>query len=397
VAKRILILTADAGFGHRRAAEAVEAAFKELYGDKCDTTIANPMQAPDAPSIMRRLEGGYDSVVTEEPTFYALAYYAIGAPIVADLVQTVTSSLLNDALESLVLKYKPDAIAMTYPAYAKSAVNALEKTGRRVPLCVIVTDLVDVHPLWFSPEVDCTFVPTGAIHRQAVDSGVPADRVKITGLPVHPIFAREPRDLPVIRESLGWDPEMTTALIVGSARTRQVVDIARLLDQSGLPLQMAIVSGGDEEAERHLRAQRWRGVVHVYGLVDNMPEMIRAADFVISKAGGVIVSESLACGRPLALYEALPGQEVGNVRYVTTNGAGEWSPGPIGVLATIYSWLAGDGENLKRFQAAAKRVGKPRASYDIAERIYRMIDSGEVPPRSGSPDQEDNVTQEESQ
>jgi 1,2-diacylglycerol 3-beta-galactosyltransferase len=374
--KHILLLTADAGFGHRRTAEAVKEAFDELYGDECETTIANPMQDPDAPSIMKRLEGGYDSVVTEEPTFYALAYYAVGAPIVADLVQTVTSSLLNDALESLVLAHKPDAIVMTYPAYAKSAVKALAKTGRCVPLCVVVTDLVDVHPMWFSPEVDYTFVPTGAIHRQAVESGIPAERVKITGLPVHPAFAHELREPPVIREALGWKPEMPTALIVGSARTRQAGDITRLLDQSGLFLQIVVVCGGDEEAEQELRAQRWRGVVHIYGLVNNMPEMIHAADFVISKAGGVIVSESLACGRPLVLYEALPGQEVGNVRYVTTNGAGEWSPGPIGTLATIYSWLASDGEKLKRAQAAAKRIGKPRASYEIAERVYRMIDHG---------------------
>jgi 1,2-diacylglycerol 3-beta-galactosyltransferase len=374
--KHILLLTADAGFGHRRTAEAVKEAFDELYGDECETIIANPMQAPDAPSIMRRLEGGYDSVVTEEPTFYALAYYAVGAPIVADLVQTVTSSLLNDALESLILTHKPDAIVMTYPAYAKSAVNAFAKAGRSVPLCVVVTDLVDVHPMWFNPEVDCTFVPTGAIHRQAVDSGIPAERVKITGLPVHPAFAHELREPPAIRGALGWKPDMPTALIVGSARSRQIVDIARLLDQSGLPLQIVVVCGGDEETEQQLRAQRWRGVVHIYGLVNNMPEMIHAADFLISKAGGVIVSESLACGRPLVLYEALPGQEVGNVRYVTANGAGEWSPGPIGALATIYSWLANDGEKLKKAQAAAKRIGRPRASYEIAERVYRMIDHG---------------------
>ena len=371
--KHILILTSDAGFGHRRVAEAVKAAADELYGGVCETTIANPMQNPDAPSLVKRLENGYDSVVTEDPTAYAIAYYAMGTPIVADLIQTATSSLLNDALCGLVSTHEPDAVLMTYPAYAKPTRKALSKAKRDAPLCVVVTDLVDVHPMWFSPEAACTFVPTGAIHRQAVENGIPAERVKITGLPVNPAFARETRDPAAIREALGWNPALTTALIVGSARTRQTAEIARLLDQSGLPLQVAVVGGGDEKVERRLRAHRWRSLVHVYGLVNNMPEMIHAADFVISKAGGVIVSESLACGRPMVIYEALPGQEAGNVRYVVNNGAGEWSPGPVGVLATIYSWLVGGGETLKKRQAAAQKIGKPRASYDIAERVWRMM------------------------
>lgn len=373
--KHILILTSDAGFGHRRAAEAVKEALDELYGDGYQTSIANPLQDPDVPSIIRRMEEEYDSVVIEDPAFYALAYYAIGAPIVADLVQTVTSSLLNDAMESLIVTHKPDAIVMTYLAYVKPALRALERAKRRAPLCVTVTDLVDVHPLWFNPKADCTFVPTGAIYRQAVDSGIPPERVRITGLPIHPMFARETREPSVIREALGWEKDMPTALIVGSTRTRHSLEIACLLDQSGLPLQLAIVSGGDEETERRLRAQRWRGVVHVYGMAHNIPEMIHAADFLISKAGGVIVSEALACGRPLVLHEALPGQEVGNVRYVVNNGVGEWSPGPIGVLATIYSWLASSGEKLKTYKAAAERIGKLRSSYDIAEQIYKLISS----------------------
>ena len=114
--------------------------------------------------------------------------------------------------------------------------------------------------------------------------------------------------------------------------------------------------------------------MHTYGFVDNMPEMLKAADFIICKAGGLIVSESLACGLPLILYEALPGQEVGNVKYVTEAGAGDWSPGPIGALTTCYSWFAGEGEIFKGRRAAARKIGKPRAAYDIAEWVMRQAD-----------------------
>jgi hypothetical protein len=75
----------------------------------------------------------------------------------------------------------------------------------------------------------------------------------------------------------------------------------------------------------------------------------------------------------MILYEALPGQEVGNVRYVVDTGAGVWSPGSIGVLTTVYAWLVGDPGALAKHRRIAKQLGRPRAAYDIAERTYKQI------------------------
>jgi 1,2-diacylglycerol 3-beta-galactosyltransferase len=101
---------------------------------------------------------------------------------------------------------------------------------------------------------------------------------------------------------------------------------------------------------------------------------VHAADFIVCKAGGLIVTEALACGVPPLLYEALPGQEAGNARFVVESGAGAWSPGPIGVLTTAYAWLAKDAQELKKHQAAARRVGRPRAAYHIAELLVGQIE-----------------------
>ena len=217
-----------------------------------------------------------------------------------------------------------------------------------------------------------TFVPTGHVYRQALDHKIPKTNVHLSGLPVHPDFARETRSKKELCQALGWDENLTTALIVGSARSKQTTAIARLLDRSGLEMQIVAVAGGDRETEAELADEKWRGAVHTYGMVRNMPEFLRAADFIVCKAGGLIVTESLACGLPLVLYEALPGQEVGNVRYVTESGAGVWSPGPVGVLATVYAWLVKEPGALAKHRKAAERLGKPRAAYDIAERAYKQ-------------------------
>jgi 1,2-diacylglycerol 3-beta-galactosyltransferase len=369
----ILILTADAGFGHRRAAQAVEAALLERYGEDCIVDVVNPIEDPDVPKFLRQAESDYDRMVIEEPGLYLLSYKASDTPPVARAMQDVTAVALHQTLIKVVGSHRPDAIISTYPAYTQAVVWVLREQDSPVINAVVITDLIDVHDLWFHKKASLTFAPTRYVYEQALARGLPADRVYLSGLPVHPDIARETRDKGTIRTALAWDPYMTTAVIVGSARSRHTAIIARLLDQSGLDLQIAVVSGGAAEVDEELQNTEWQGTVHVYGKVKNLPEMMHAADFIICKAGGLIVSEALACGLPLILYEALPGQEAGNVRYVVESGAGVWAPGPVGALAATYAWLAGDGEDLETCRAAAKRAGRPRAAHEIAEQVYRRI------------------------
>lgn len=371
--KSILILTSDAGFGHRSAANALKAAFEDKLHGEAEIKIDNPLQDPDLPELVRQLETGYDDMVTEDPTLYQLAYAATDAPMVAKLLQDVATTALNRTMKKVIRETRPDVVLLPYPTYTQAVLRALKAVDLVAPVDVVVTDLVGVHKMWFHTGAALTFAPTGHVYRQALDAGIDKTRVELTGLPVHPRFIKETRNAQTLRNVLGWDPDRMTALIVGSPRSGQTADIARLLDRSGLDLQIAAIAGGDEETFEELKAAYWRGMVHVYGRVHNMPEVMKASDFIICKAGGLIVTESLACGLPLILYEALPGQEVGNVRYVVESGAGVWSPGPIGVLATAYAWLAKGSKELEQCRTAAQRIGKPRAAYDVVDRVLRQI------------------------
>jgi 1,2-diacylglycerol 3-beta-galactosyltransferase len=375
VSYRVLILTSDAGFGHRRAAQAIDAALTRRFGEDVETRIENPLDAPELPDILRMIETTYDGIVTDDAMLYQLAYNATDAPVVAGLMQRVATTVLDSTLTRYVEDFHPNVLVTTYPAYTYSMIRTARKMDRQIPVDVIVTDLIGVHSLWFHEKTDLTFVPTGGVLRQALDAGLGKDQLHLSGMPVHPRIAElQDRDPAELRRKLGWDVDMMTALIVGSSRTGQTMNITRLLDRSGLQLQLVAVGGGDPKLTRQLEQAEWRGSVHTYGLVENMAEMMRAADLIICKAGGLIVSEALASGLPLILFEALPGQEVGNVRYVVESGAGEWSPGAIGALTTVYAWLARDRTIFEQRSAAARRVGKPRAAYDVAEQIMHQAE-----------------------
>ncbi len=77
--RRILVLTADAGFGHRSAANAVVAALRETHGDECTVEVANPLDDKRTPPILRSSQLDYDRMVRELPDLYEFGYQASDA------------------------------------------------------------------------------------------------------------------------------------------------------------------------------------------------------------------------------------------------------------------------------------------------------------------------------
>jgi 1,2-diacylglycerol 3-beta-galactosyltransferase len=376
--KRFLVLTADAGFGHRSAANAVEAALLETHGEECAVDIVSPLDDPRVLPVLRNSGSDYDRLVREMPDLYKIGYEISDARVPTAMLEGALIVMLYEVLRDVMDRVKPDAIVTTYPLY-QSPLGALSVIRRQhVPLITVVTDLATVHHIWFNEAADECLVATPTVRDLALASGFEADRVHITGIPVHPSVIRESRAPTAIRNALGW-PDRTdikTVLAVGSKRVGNLQGVVRALNHSGLPLHLVVVAGGDDELYHELQSEEWHVPAHVYNFVDNMPELMHASDCVICKAGGLIVTESLACGLPLLLVDVLPGQETGNADYVIQGGAGELSPTPLDGLETLCHWLLGGGVGLAQRAENARRLGKPRAAYDVAERAWAATQAG---------------------
>lgn len=158
--------------------------------------------------------------------------------------------------------------------------------------------------------------------------------------------------------------------------------VLHLLNHSGLPIQLALVAGGDDELFSQFQATEWHTVTHMYNFVTNMPQLMKAADIVVSKAGGLIVTEALACGLPLLLVDVTPGQEEGNAAYVMEHEVGELAGSPVDALETLYHWLDRDAQLLRKRTAAATALGRPRSAYTVAEIVWQEAHSGRRVPVS---------------
>jgi UDP-N-acetylglucosamine:LPS N-acetylglucosamine transferase len=365
--KRILILIADYGHGHRSAANAISEALQETHGQDCVVEIVNPLNQEGAPAFFRDDQVNYDRLVREMPDLYKLGYQVGDTSVGSGLTESAMTVMLFRTLRKVVREHQPDVIVCAYPFYPAvlSALFAREKC--HIPLLTVVTDLATVHHVWFHPGTDLCLVPTPTVHDLAVDAGIPPQKVKITGIPVHPGLAKGKQDQTSLRASLGWRPDLFTVLAVGSKRVDHLYDSLRALNHSGLPLQLAVTAGGDHDLYRRLEQTEWHLETRLYDYVTDMATLLRAADCVLGKAGGLTVTEALACSLPLILMDVLPGQETGNAEYVTAGNAGDLARDPLEVLEVMCHWLENGRELYHQRVQNARRLGCPQAAHDIAE------------------------------
>jgi len=372
--KRVLVLIADAGFGHRSAANAIISALQEKHGDQLEISLINPLDDKRAPFFLRESQEEYDRIVKEIPNLYQFGYKASDSTVPAAFIDSALVVLLFEVMWDLIKKTSPEVIVTTYPVYQAAIIQVLRARRLCIPLVTAVTDLISVHRLWFNPHVDACLVPTVEVEKLALRNKIPEKKIHVTGVPIHTSISHETRNKGLIRKELGWKESLTTLLVVGSQRVSQMTETLNVLNHYGAPLQIVAVAGKDEKGYRSLKATEWHQVVHLYDYVENIPTFMKASDIILCKAGGLITSEALACGLPPILIDVIPGQETGNADFVVDHKAGAVAREPMQVLEILTHWLMNEQQVLKQTTRNAARVGKPQAAYKAANIVWKLME-----------------------
>jgi len=377
--KRILILTADAGFGHRSAANAIKEALEVTYPGKVIAEVVNPLDEPTAPEFLHNSQSDYDRWVRQVPELYQLGYEASDRPVPTAILERSLVVLLEETMRLLLDRYKPDVIVTTYPAYQAPMLAALRRKRCRKPFYTVITDLSTLHRLWFYPRVTGCMVPNTLVADLALNHGIDEAKIFVTGIPVSPHINRETRSKVEIRKELGWQEKLPTILAVGSKRVDRLMDTLNVINHFGGRIQLAVVAGKDDVLYEALSQVDWHIPVYLFDYVENMHLMMKAADLLVCKAGGLIVTEALACALPMMLIEVIPGQETGNAEYATAYGTADIAQTPVEVLETLNHLMRNDQALLKQRSKNAQLIGKPRSAFDSAEILWKAA-QGELTP-----------------
>lgn len=375
--KRILILTIDAGFGHRSAANAVRDAILDQHAESCEPLVINPLDE-DRAFLLRRLgQDDYDRLVKYiPPELYKFGYDVIRTKSMTAVTATSTVVLLYDLMRLTVEKFQPHAILATNPLYQAPLLEHFDATGIHPPLFNVVTDMASAQRIWFDKRLSGVCVPNEPTRALALEYGALERRVHLTGIPVSPQILKEKRPPAEIRQKLGLDPEKVTILAVGSIRVFNLLPSLQAINSSGLPLQVIAVAGKNEALYRGMKEMDWHVPVVIKDFVDNMPMLMRAADILISKAGGLITTESMAAGLPMLLCEVIEGQESGNAEFSISQGAAELATDPADLVKTLDHWLSDGGRLLAERKARARAIGLPEAAYSVAGLLQKAAERG---------------------
>ena len=364
------------GAGHLRAAEAVEAAARELDPEAIVKhidvlTLTN--------KLFRHLYGkAYLDLVNKAP--HALGYFY-------DLMdQQPSPAQKSDRLRRLVQRLNlgkflrllaTDGWDVVVNAHFLSAeiIAGLKCEGKfAAPQLTVVTDF-ESHRLWANEPCEHYFTATAeaalALHRW----GVPPTATTITGIPVHPVFSRtKDRAECCRRQGIAGDRPVILQL-AGGFGVGPIEQIYCTILSVETPLELVIVCGRNTELKGQLDRcpvpPRHRA--KVLGFTDQMDELMCAADIVVSKPGGLTTSEILARGAAILIVNPIPGQESRNSDFLLENGAAVKASGTA-TLAYKLSMLLDNPERLARIRANAARLGRPRAAYDVAARAIEFAD-----------------------
>ena len=147
---------------------------------------------------------------------------------------------------------------------------------------------------------------------------------------------------------------------------------AQAIDASGLNVGLAVVCGRNQRLKATLEACKWENPTLIYGFTRDMPDFMRASDFIVTKAGPGTIAEALNAQLPIILYSKLPGQEDGNVTFVEEEGAGVWAPTPQAVVRTLTRWISRPEERQKVIENC-RRSGRPEAAKTVARIIGETL------------------------
>lgn len=371
---KTLIIYASAGDGHRKATEALHGSFLK------NGTTATEVEKIDALNYTNfffkiAYPATYIFLVKYCPflwgCFFHLSNLTVIAPFIGGL-RYCFNFLNGRRLIRYVLDKNPDVIicAHFFSAQLVSALRIKAKIKGKV-VCV-VTDF-GVHRFWINKGTDYYMVASDITKEELEAKGVPLDKIIVSGIPVEEKFSI-PQSRSALRSKFGLECELLTVLVVsGGFGVGPLKRIVHTLDAMALPLQVVVICGKNEKLYQYFTKARFKKPVKVYGYVHNMDEFMSAADIIVSKSGGLTVSESLVKALPMLVISPIPGQEARNAEVMSQCNAAVKIDHASDLTKTIELLMKDNYRRLKAMREAAKILSKPNAANTICRWVKENV------------------------
>lgn len=372
--RHIVLLYADTGGGHRSAAEAIAGGLRMQYGDTYRISLLNAIE--HYPFPYNQMEKSYPTVVNGPRFLHRWLYYATNSRRRSWVVRAILRAS-GRKMAQVVLRDDPaDVYVSCSPMYSQTIPWYMQRMGITARFVAVATDMVSGHSTNYAPDADYTIVPTENARQEALRNGVDPARAFVMGQPVWHDLRQRMAHSADARAALGFKDTLPMALLVGGGDGMGKMGMAaQAVAHSGLPLQLAVVCGRNTALCQSLDTLQAKIAIKTLGFVTNIPELMGAADILITKAGSATMGEAFIAGLPMLIYDMVDGQEEGNVTYAVREGAAAWCPTPQSLVGALRDLLT-HPQRQHDMRAASARLARPDSALDIARFVARLCDDG---------------------
>ncbi len=372
--KKILIVYASAGDGHKKAAEAIYKQFPDIPSG-AEVVFIDSLNYTTRffKFFYRRI---YIILIKYLPWLWGFFYHTLNNRfffLLASPFRALTNTLNSKKLIDFLLKEQFDIIISTH-FFAPEVISRFkEKSALPALLINVVTDF-KAHLYWIAKNIDKYVVASESVRQGFVDRGVAFERISVLGVPVRKGFSI-PVSKEAARKELNLLADKFTILVMGGGLgVGPIKEVVSDLQRIGFDCQIIVVCGHNKLLAGKLEAMAVNFVKKTYvkGFYHNIDMLMAASEIMISKAGGVTVSESLAKGLPLICIKPIPGQESGNAEFLFNHNIGFRlkNHGEINDTISKFFYSADGAGNLRK---KIKNLAKPNSAKEIAELAMEMI------------------------
>lgn len=361
--KKVLVVSLRAGAGHIKAAEAIENAIKMKRTDLRVQTI----DFLDYSNILSKTfySKWYVDLVKYAPQLYRLIYEK--ASPTSTIFRLVFDRINAQPFKEYISKFKPDLIICTHFVAANIVNHWRQKYGFDYKVWLTITDY-EAHSLWVDRDVDLNFVALPEVAKYLVQNGIDKKKIKVTGIPIDLKFTKK-YDKEKILKKFGLSKKFTVSVFSGGFGMGPLEEILRNIQYSIPNIQVLVVAGKNIELKQKLEKMAGDSKnIKIFGFVNNMEEFMAVSDIIISKPGGLTVSESLSMGTPLLMANPIPGQEEANVRFLLKNKAGLRVDEPDRIVKLIKKVLK-NKRILIELRKNIRKIAKPKAVLEIIKEV----------------------------
>ncbi len=368
----VMVLSAAAGAGHVRSAEALVRAFEAQHVDATHLEVLKYTN----PLFKRLYADLYVELVNRQPQVLGFIYRATDRPWRYEKRRLALDRLNTGPLVKLLKAQQPSVAICTHFLPAEILVHLRRRDHLDIPIGIVITDF-DAHAMWLYRGVDWYFVALDETKAHLAALGIPGETIHVTGIPIDPRFA-VPMSKDEARTAMGLDRNRATILVsAGGFGMGPVESLVRAVQQVRHPVQVVVICGRNAALERRLKAlPDVAHPMHVVGYTTEMDKWMAAADLLVGKAGGLTSSEALARGLILVIVNPVPGQEERNSDHFLEEGAAIRCNN-LPALAFKIDRLLSDPGRMERMRQAITRLARPNAARDIVSIVSRT--AGPVP------------------